>query len=113
MSTGEAKRTVLARALVHEPRALLFDEPGNALDMGARARLLQDMRDLARAGLGIVLVTHHVSEIIPEIDRVILLADGRIVADGGKSDVLTEPNLGALFGVPVRMVAHDGYFHAL
>jgi iron complex transport system ATP-binding protein len=113
LSTGESKRTVLARALVHDPRALLFDEPSNALDMGARARLLHDMRDLARAGLGVVLVTHHVAEIIPEIDRVILLAEGRVVADGPKADVLTEPKLAALFGVPVRMVVHEGYFHVL
>ena len=113
MSSGEAKRTLIARALVHEPQTLLFDEPSNALDLGARAQLVQTMRDLARAGLGIVLVTHHVSEIIPEIDRVILLAGGRIVADGSKADVLTEARLAALFGVPVRLLMHEGTLHAI
>jgi iron complex transport system ATP-binding protein len=113
MSSGEAKRTLVARALVHEPQTLLFDEPSNALDLGARAQLVQTMRDLARAGLGIVLVTHHVSEIIPEIERVILLANGRIVADGPKDDVLTEERLSSLFGVPVRLLAHEGILHAI
>jgi iron complex transport system ATP-binding protein len=113
MSSGEAKRTLIARALVHEPRALLFDEPSNALDLGARAQLVQSMRDLARAGLGIVLVTHQVSEIIPEIDRVVLLSGGRVVADGAKDDVLTEARLSSLFQVPVRLFARDGYLHAV
>jgi iron complex transport system ATP-binding protein len=113
MSSGEAKRALVARALVHEPRALLFDEPTNALDVGARAELLTTMRNLARAGLGIVLVTHHVADIVPEIDRVILLSAGRIVDDGPRAGVLTEDKLSALFGVPVRLVEHGGYAHVV
>src|SRR5260370_25764416 len=73
MSSGEAKRTLIARALVHEPQTLLFDEPSNALDIGAQVQLRDTMRALARDDMGILLVTHHVSEIIPEIDRVVLL----------------------------------------
>jgi iron complex transport system ATP-binding protein len=113
LSSGEAKRVVIARALVHEPRALLFDEPCNALDIGAQAELKGVMRDLARQGLGIVLVTHHVSEIIPEIDRVILMRQGRVVGDGPKRDVLTEARLAELFGVAVRLVELEGYTHVL
>src|SRR6266852_5382889 len=111
MSSGEAKRTLIARALVHQPDTLLFDEPSNALDIGAQFQLRQTMRELARSGLAIVLVTHQVSEIIPEIDRVILLRDGRILADGPKSSVLTEEHLSNLFGVAVRLGRNDGYFH--
>src|ERR1700690_2200777 len=84
MSSGEAKRTLIARALVHDPQALLFDEPSNALDIGAQVQLRETMRELAQSGLGILLVTHHVSEIIPEIERVVLLREGRIVGDGPK-----------------------------
>ena len=69
------------------------------------------MRDLAQAGLGILLVTHHVAEIIPEIERVVLLRKGRILADGPKKVVLNERTLSALFGVDVKLGAHDGYFH--
>src|SRR5213594_4015466 len=98
MSSGEAKRTLIARALVHRPETLLFDEPSNALDISAQFQLRETMRQLARSGLAIVLVTHQVSEIIPEIDRVILLRDGRILADGPKLEVLTERTLRDLFG---------------
>jgi len=111
MSSGEAKRTLVARALVHEPRTLLFDEPTNALDIGAQVQLRETMRELARAGLGILLVTHHVSEIIPEIDRVILLREGRVIADGAKDRMLTEDRLGSLFGVRVRVTRDGDYYH--
>jgi iron complex transport system ATP-binding protein len=111
MSSGEAKRTLIARALVHRPETLLLDEPSNALDVGAQLHLRETMRDLARAGLAILLVTHHVGEIIPEIDRVILLQGGRIVADGTTEKVLTETNLQALFGAEVRLGRSNGFFH--
>jgi iron complex transport system ATP-binding protein len=110
MSSGEAKRTLIARALVHRPETLLFDEPSNALDIAAQFTLRESMRNLARTGLAIVLVTHHVSEIIPEIDRLILLRDGEILADGPKVQVLTERRLSELFGVGVRLQSHDGAF---
>jgi len=111
MSSGEAKRTLIARALVHEPQALLFDEPSNALDIRAQLQLRDTMRELAQSGLGVLLVTHHVSEIIPEIERVVLLREGRILADGPKNSVLTTENLSKLFGVEIRLGQHDGYFH--
>jgi iron complex transport system ATP-binding protein len=111
MSSGEAKRTLIARALVHKPQTLLFDEPSNALDIGAQLQLRRTMSELAQSGLGILLVTHHVSEIIPEIERVILLRDGQILADGPKSSVLTEEHLSKLFRVPIRLGKHDGFFH--
>ncbi|HXN51457.1 MAG TPA: ATP-binding cassette domain-containing protein [Candidatus Acidoferrum sp.] len=110
MSSGEAKRTLIARALVHEPQTLLFDEPSNALDIGAQMQLRDTMRALASAGLGILLVTHHVSEIIPEIERVVLLREGRIVADGSKHDMLTSDKLSALFGAKIQIARRDGYY---
>lgn len=111
MSSGEAKRTLIARALVHEPQTLLFDEPSNALDIAAQFQLRDTLRQLAQTGLGILLVTHHVSEIIPEIERVVLLSRGKIQADGSKHQVLTTENLSRLFGVAVRLAQHDSYFH--
>lgn len=111
MSSGEAKRTLIARALVHDPQTLLFDEPSNALDIAAQFQLRETMRQLARSGLGILLVTHHVSEIIPEIERVVLLREGHILADGSKQEILTPDRLSSLFGVPVRLMQQDGYFH--
>jgi len=113
MSSGEAKRTLIARALVHSPQTLLFDEPSNALDIAAQFQLRDTMRDLAKSGLAILLVTHHVSEIIPEIERVILLRAGEVMADGMKEAVLTEKNLRELFGVTVKLEKHDGYFQVM
>jgi iron complex transport system ATP-binding protein len=111
MSSGEAKRTLIARALAHEPQTLLFDEPSNALDLGAQLHLRETLRGLAQSGLGILLVTHHVSEIIPEIERVVLLREGRILADGRKAAILTEENLSELFGTKVRLSQLEGFFH--
>ena len=111
MSSGEAKRTLIARALVHDPRALLFDEPSNALDIAAQLQLRAAMRELAQSGIAILLVTHHVSEIIPEIARVILLRDGRIIADGPKGEVLTAERISSLFGISLQISQQGGYFH--
>ena len=111
MSSGEAKRTLIARALVHDPQTLLFDEPGNALDIAGQVELGDTLRALAGSGLGIVLVTHHVHEIIPEMERVVLLQNGRVMADGPKQLLLTDEKLSALFGVPVKIFREGGYFH--
>ena len=111
MSSGEAKRTLIARALVHDPQALLFDEPSNALDIAAQLQLRQTMRSLAQSGMAILLVTHHVSEIIPEIERVILLRDGRILGDGPKDAMLTSEKMSALFGVSLRVSREGDYFN--
>ena len=111
MSSGEAKRTLIARALVHEPQTLLFDEPINALDIGAQMQLRDTMRELSQGGLGILLVTHHVSEIIPEIERVVLLREGRVMADGPKEQVLTANQLSSLFNTKVELARRDGYFY--
>jgi iron complex transport system ATP-binding protein len=113
MSSGEAKRTLIARALVHDPQTLLFDEPSNALDIAAQLQLRASMRSLAQSGIAILLVTHHVSEIIPELDRVILLRGGRILADGPKSSILTSEKMSELFGVPLRILRDGDYFQIL
>ena len=99
MSSGEAKRVLIARALVHDPSSLLLDEPGNALDVAAHSALLGTMSQLARAGIGVVLVTHHVSEIVAEIERIVMLKDGRVIADGPKDELLTSERVSALFGL--------------
>lgn len=111
MSSGEARRVLIARALVHKPRALLFDEPTNSLDVFARHSLRQTMRSLAKAGVGIILVTHDLSDVIPEIERVLLMSNGRIVAEGPKGQMLQPERLEGLFGIKVELARHDGYYH--
>lgn len=111
MSSGEAQRILIARALVHEPKALVFDEPTNSLDVHAQHELRETMRQLARSGVGIVLVTHHVADIIPEIERVVLMRDGRVISDGCKEQLLTADQLSALFDLPVEISKHNGHYH--
>jgi len=111
MSSGEAKRVLIARALVHRPRALLFDEPSNSLDLFARHSLRQTMRLLANSGIGTILVTHDLADIIPEIERVVLMSGGRIVADGRKHEILEPERLSQVFGLEVEMARRDGYYH--
>jgi iron complex transport system ATP-binding protein len=110
MSSGEARRILIARALVHDPLALLLDEPSNSLDFRSALELRAIVRKLAHAGTGILLVTHHLADIIPEMDRVILLREGHIFADGSTSQVLTAERLTGLFGVPVELMHRDGQY---
>jgi iron complex transport system ATP-binding protein len=111
MSAGEMRRVLIGRALVHSPEMLLIDEPSNALDLAAQSELRQTLRRLAQQGIGIVLITHHLADIPPEIERVVMLRQGRIFADGPKDELLTENRLQKLFGVPVTISRRDGFYH--
>jgi iron complex transport system ATP-binding protein len=111
MSSGEAKRVLIARALVHKPRALLFDEPCNSLDILAQRSLRETMRSLAGSGIGIILVTHEILDVVPEIERVVLMSNGRIVADGRKEEILQAQSLGKVFGLKVDLGLREGYYH--
>ncbi len=111
MSSGEAHRLLIGRALVHDPLALLLDEPSNSLDFRAAFELRDLLRKLAQAGTGILMVTHHLPDILPEIDRVILLRQGQVFADGPKTEILTTERLTGLFGLPVELAQRDGYYH--
>lgn len=112
MSTGQQRRCLLARALVHDPDTLILDEPTAGLDLYASFDYLARIRRLVAGGRNIVLVTHLLNEIPPEVDRVILVRQGRIVADGPKEAVLTPENLETTFDTGVRLVKVDGYYLA-
>jgi iron complex transport system ATP-binding protein len=98
-------------ALVNDPEALVLDEPMNSLDLTGKHIVRETMRALARSGRTLVLVTHDPSDIIPEVERVILMKDGRIFRDGTIAD-LTEENLTELYGVAVRLAKVDGRYFA-
>lgn len=110
MSSGEARRVLLARALVHQPKALLLDEPGTSLDFAAQLHLNELVSTQARTGKTVVLVTHHLSDIIPEIERVAFLRGGKIIDDGPKAKMLTSEKLSDLFGASLHVVEKDGRF---
>jgi iron complex transport system ATP-binding protein len=110
MSSGEARRILIGRALAHDPKALVLDEPTASLDLHAMHELRAILRKLAQAGTSIIVVTHHLPDIIPEIGRVILIKKGRVLRDGAKRDVLTSGLLSELFETPVEVVERDGLY---
>ena len=113
MSSGEARRILIARALVHSPQALILDEPANSLDLRAQWEFRAILRKLAANGISLILVTHHLPDIIPEIERVILIRQGRVFCDGPKASLLRAETLSKLFGVPVEVIERGGYYHVL
>ena len=110
MSTGEARRVLIARALVTSPEALLLDEPTTGLDLVVRYQFLESIREVARQGTTLILVTHRVEEIIPEIESVVLLRRGRVAAAGPKAATLTGANLTAVFDAPIALTEVGGYY---
>jgi len=112
MSAGQQRRIMIGRALVASSQMLLLDEPSNALDLAAQADLRNLLRRLAQQGTGILLITHHIADIPPEIDRILMMKDGRIIADGPKADLLTAPRLSNLFKTEVHLTHKDGFHHA-
>jgi len=112
ISSGEARRLLIGRALVHDPGTLVLDEPTNSLDLHALHTFRKTLRKIARSGTGIILVTHNLHDIIPEISRVVLMRDGAVRMDGRKAEVLTDEAVGNLFRVPARVREEDGYYYA-
>ena len=110
LSTGQKRRLLVARALVHDPQALIFDEPFNGLDIRASADLFSLMRNFCSPGNSLILTTHHVDEIIPEIERVVLLQAGKVIADGAKASVLSGERLSELYRMPLRLTEQQGWY---
>ncbi len=121
MSAGQQRRVMIGRAIAGNrgvsaeagnPKMLLLDEPSNALDLRAQRELRQMLGELAREGTAVLLITHHLADILPEMRRVVMMRDGRIVADGAKEELLTEARLSELFGGEVRVEERRGLYNA-
>lgn len=111
VSTGESRLVMIARALVNDPMTILLDEPTSSLDPQAARKLRLTLSKIANKGTGILMITHNLSDIIPEIKRVILIRDGKVFKDGDKETVLTARSLSALFGGKFDVTCRDGYYH--
>jgi iron complex transport system ATP-binding protein len=112
MSSGESRRLLIGRALVHGPKTLVLDEPTNSLDLHALHTFRETIRKITQSGTGIILVTHNLHDIVPEISRVVLMKDGRFCGDGLKEKMLTDTRIGDLFHVPVHVREEGGYYYA-
>lgn len=111
LSTGQARRALIARALINGPALLIFDEPTLGLDPEGAWNMRQSLSALAKTGHTVLVITHNVGDIMPEFERVVMLQDAHIVADGPKEEVLTTQKLRHLFGVPITLVETDGRYH--
>jgi len=115
MSAGQQRRIMIGRAIAGTTggvQMLLLDEPSNALDLAAQRDLRSMLRKLAQAGTAILLITHHIADILPEMDRIVMMNEGRIVADGPKTELLTPTHLGNLFGGEIHVEHRDGWYNA-
>lgn len=110
MSTGQVRRVLVARELVHDPQALIFDEPCTGLDPEGMYQLRGVMRQLAAEGRSVILVTHYPEDIVPAIDRLLLIKDAEIFADGPKEELLTDERMTSLFGVPLAVESNNGWY---
>jgi iron complex transport system ATP-binding protein len=112
MSAGQQRRVMIGRALAGGGEMLLLDEPSNALDMGAQHDLRMMLRELAHSGVAVMLITHHIADILPEMQRIVMMRDGKIIADGKKSELLTAEGLSSLFGREIHLSERDGFYSA-
>ncbi|NBC65037.1 MAG: ATP-binding cassette domain-containing protein, partial [Bacteroidetes bacterium] len=110
MSTGEVRRVLISRALVTNPEVLILDEPTTALDFVARHKFMDQIRKVIRSGTTLILVTHHIEEVIPEIERIVLLKDGRKAFDGSKKEILNSENLSKIYDHPVKLNGNNGLY---
>jgi len=112
LSQGERQRVLIGRALMGRPRLLILDEPCAGLDPAAREHFLQFLQRLGRSADAptLVLVTHHVEEIMPVFSHVLILKSGQVLAAGKKSSVLNARNLSRAFNAPIAVRKQSGRY---
>ena len=110
MSYGEARRVLLARALVHDPDILILDEPCAGLDIPNRERFLKTAEDLGRSGTRLIFVTHRVEELVPSITHVLYLKNGGVFRKGTKRDMMTDSLLSQTLDCEVALTENKGRY---
>ncbi|MAZ87991.1 MAG: molybdenum ABC transporter ATP-binding protein [Cellvibrionaceae bacterium] len=112
LSSGQQRRLILARALVHNPQHIIFDEPTSSLDLQGMFQVLKDMETQSQLGRSVILATHHLHELLPSIERIIFLKQGKVIADGGRDQLLTEANLSDLYDSKIQLINRNGVLQA-
>ena len=112
VSTGEQRLCLLARALLHDPEYLILDEPTSGLDIKATHQYLNTMSRLIAKGKKIVLVTHHLHEILPEISWFVFLKNGELVGEGRRGEMLVDEKVSSLFDIPIQIDKEGGLVNA-
>lgn len=110
LSTGEVRKTLIARALLKEPRLLILDEPFDGLDEGARQALAASIQKLMGGPMRVLLVAHRLEEVVAPFTHVLFIREGRIFLKGPKEEMLTSENVSRLYGCDLRVVRHNGAY---
>ncbi len=109
MSTGQLRRCIIGRSLIHEPQAFVLDEPTTGLDIKAQYSFIRLLQKLAKQ-VPVVLVTHNIDEIFPEITHAALMFNGTIYKQGKKEDVITDENLSEIFQTKIELNNENGMY---
>lgn len=112
LSTGEAQRVLLARALVHNPKLLLLDEAASGLDFPSRSHYRNALENAIKQDKTIVMITHELSQILPQINNIILMKNGKIYKQGNKEELLCEEVLSNLYDQKVYVAKKNGIYSA-
>jgi sodium transport system ATP-binding protein len=106
-SQGQRVKVAIARAMIHEPQTVLLDEPSNGLDVMTTRALREYIRGLKRAGHSVVLSTHIMQEVVALCDRVIIIANGEIAADGTPTELMRRSGRDSLEDAFVALIGSD------
>ncbi len=110
LSLGEMRRTLIARALITNPKMLVLDEPMTGLDIVMKSKFRKMFDILIDSGVCIVLITHDLTDIPLKVDRIVMIRDGEIYADGNKQTLLNDKNVSALYGENIKVESTDGIY---
>lgn len=110
LSHGEQRRTLIARALVFNPRIMVLDEPCSGLDIPSRETFLNLVQQLGEDGHNLVFVTHHMEEVLPVINHVLYIKEGTVYTQGAKEDMMQSHVLEPVFDYPIPLVKSDGRY---
>lgn len=110
LSMGEMRRTLIARALVTSPDMLVLDEPMTGLDIVMKSKFRKMFDLMSGSGVNIVMITHDLTDIPVSLDRIIMIKDGKVYADGPKSEILTSEKVSGLFDEPINVQCNNGIY---
>jgi iron complex transport system ATP-binding protein len=110
LSDGEKQISLIARALIKKPDILILDEPIANLDYKSKFFVIDKINELSKLNTKILCVTHNISMITSIYDRVIMIKDGKVIADGNQNKVINNKNLKKLYGINVEVANNNGFW---
>ena len=107
LSDGEKQISIIARAIINNPKVLILDEPSVNIDLKSRIFLIKKIQDLSQLGISILCITHDISIITKDYNRVIFLKDGEIIRDGKPSELMKSEHINQLFDTNIKLIENS------